>query len=63
MYITRVGVLSFNVIQEAQQYFRVIVEEDNFKPKVPSYILPGPELTVHVRESMVEQESGDLIRG
>ena len=62
MYILRAGILSFNVAQEAEQYLGVIVEKNNLKPKVLSYILPGPELTVHISESMVEEEGGDSIR-
>ena len=61
MYIIRVGILCINVIQEAKQYLRVSVEENNLKSEVLSHLLPGPELAVHVREGGVEEEGGKIL--
>ena len=52
----RVGVLSFDLGQEALQELLVSVEEDNLNPELFAHILPGPMLTLKVREGGVEEK-------
>ena len=54
----RVGVLSFDLGQEALQELLVSVEEDNLNPELFAHILPRPMLTLKVREGGVEEEGG-----
>ena len=55
----RVGVLSFDLGQEALQELLVSVEEDNLNPELFAHILPRPMLALKVREGGVEEEGGD----
>ena len=59
VHIFRVGALRFNMIQEAEQDFRVFVEEDSFNPDLLTYLLPVPTLTVNVRKSIMLKENGN----
>ena len=52
----RVGVLSFDLGQEALQELLVSVEEDNLNPELFAHILPRPMLTLKVREGGVEEK-------
>ena len=54
----RVGVLSFDLGQEALQELLVSVEEDNLNPELFAHILPRPMLTFKVRECRVEKKGG-----
>ena len=59
VYTFRMGFLSLNVLQEREEYIRVPVEENYFKPELLTHLLPVPALVVHVREGGVEEEGGD----
>ena len=54
----RVGVLSFDLGQEALQKLTVSVEKDNLNPELFAHILPRPMLALKIREGGVEEEGG-----
>ena len=55
------SVLSLNVLKEAKQNLRVLVEENHLKPELLTHLLPVPGLVVHVREGGVEEEGGKIL--
>ena len=55
----RVGVLSFDLGQEALQELLVSVEEDHLNPELFAHILPRPMLALKVREGGVEEKGRD----
>ena len=55
----RVGVLSFDLGQEALQKLTVSVEEDGLNPELFAHILPRPMLTLKVRKGRVEEGVDD----
>ena len=51
------------MLQETEQYIRIPVEENYFKPELLTHLLPVPALIVQVREGGVEEEGGNgLVR-
>ena len=59
----RVGILSFNFGEEAQQKSTFFVEKDDLNSELFSYVLPRPMLALKVRECRVEKEGGGGLRG
>ena len=54
----RVGVLSFDLGQEALQELLVSVEEDRLNPELFTHILPRPLLALKIGEGRVEEKGG-----
>ena len=44
------------MIQKAEQYLRISVEENHFKCELLTHLLPVPALVVNVEEGRMEEE-------
>ena len=44
------------MVQEADQYLRISVEENHLKPELLTHLLPVPALVVNIGEGGVEEE-------
>ena len=56
VYVFRVGILSFNFGQEAEQVLTISVEEDDLNPNFLSYVLPRPVLVLKVIERWMKKK-------
>ena len=48
--------MGLNMVQEAEQYLRISVEENHLKSELLTHLLPVPALVVNIGEGRVEEE-------